>query len=459
MSVKKYTYEQAKEDFEKRGYTLLTPKEEYKNSTQKLDYICPIHGKQQISYYHLREGKGCMLCGRERTRQASLKPDFYYQEIAEQKGFEFIGVEVVDGVKYVKIICPKHRDMGVQFVQTQNLRRNKGCRYCAGQMPIMEQLKQKTFVQKVYDVFKDTVTVVSQYVRQTEKVACICNIHHEKNYVSPSNLVRGYNGCQQCRKEHLHTANTKSHEIFEKQVHDLNPHIQLLSRYDGIQSNMKCFCTLHQKEFEKSAYRLIHGKSGCDECYKEDIRNRMGKGDEDFAKELAIIHPELEIKSPYINRSTKMKFHCTIHNYDFESAPCDILNRSSCCPKSQRFIKEKEVGDMLDSWGIKYIPQKSFQECKDVNALPFDYYLTDNNILIEYQGEQHYKPVKFGTQNFQEAQDKYEYTKKHDEIKRQYCESKNIPLIEIPYWEYDDLQYYLFDQLVKYNVIQETGVH
>ena len=451
----KYSYEQVKEDFNKKGYTLLTKKEDYKNVNQKLNYICPIHGKKQITYGHLKEGKGCSECGRERTRQASIKPDSYYKEIAESKGFEFVGTSVVHGVKYADVICPKHKKEGIQHVQTQNLRRNKGCKYCAGNVKLTSSKAHENFISKIYDIYGDSLTINGEYVNQKMKVSCTCNIHMETNNVLPSNLVKGHNGCSKCRNDKLSKTLTKTHEEFENEVKAINPHIKLIDKYKGANGSLKCYCTIHNKEFSKYFSSLIYRHTGCDECYKEEIRNRMGKDTDQFKEELAKIHPELEVIDEYVNRNTPLKIYCTIHDTEFESRPCDILKRESCCPKSIKFVKEKSVGSLLEEWNIKYEAQKKFDDCKDKRSLPFDFYLIDFNILLEYQGQQHYKPVKFGTQDIEEANSKYEYTKKHDEIKRKYCKEHNIPLIEIPYWKYDDLEFYLFDQLAKYNVIQE----
>jgi hypothetical protein len=60
-------------------------------------------------------------------------------------------------------------------------------------------------------------------------------------------------------------------------------------------------------------------------------------------------------------------------------------------------------------------------------------------ILIEYNGQQHYKPHKRffgGEKGFQEL-------KKRDEIKQAYCKARLIPLIVVPYWQFDNLKSYL----------------
>lgn len=50
------------EEFKKRGYTLLSTKNEYHGAFEKLRYLCPIHGEQQTDWSNFRAGKGCPEC-------------------------------------------------------------------------------------------------------------------------------------------------------------------------------------------------------------------------------------------------------------------------------------------------------------------------------------------------------------------------------------------------------------
>lgn len=76
------------------------------------------------------------------------------------------------------------------------------------------------------------------------------------------------------------------------------------------------------------------------------------------------------------------------------------------------------------------------------NLLSYDFYLPMYNLLIEIQGEQHYKAVKFfgGNQAFG-------VQKVHDYRKRKYAQANNINFLEIDtrnltikglYKKYDD---------------------
>ena len=134
-----------------------------------------------------------------------------------------------------------------------------------------------------------------------------------------------------------------------------------------------------------------------------------------------------------------------------------LIERKTCCDKTRVTHKEEQVCKLLEEkWGFNITRQKTFDNCTDKRALPFDIYLNDFEIIIEYQGEQHYRPIAYSRQTIEEASKKYEYTKRHDNIKKEYCKNNNIPLIEIPYWEYEDLEYFLFDKLVSLKIIKET---
>ena len=72
--------------------------------------------------------------------------------------------------------------------------------------------------------------------------------------------------------------------------------------------------------------------------------------------------------------------------------------------------------------------------------LPFDFYLPEHNICIEFNGIQHYQPSDFfgGYSEFKKRQ-------KRDKIKIDYCNNSNIKLIAIKYNEniYDKLKFLL----------------
>ena len=99
---------------------------------------------------------------------------------------------------------------------------------------------------------------------------------------------------------------------------------------------------------------------------------------------------------------------------------------------------EYNISSFLQDININFEYQYRIKECKDKRVLPFDFGILNDNLeligLIEYQGEQHYRPIKYfgGEKKFKEIQ-------RRDSIKKKYCVDTNIPLLIIPYWDYDKI--------------------
>jgi len=73
---------------------------------------------------------------------------------------------------------------------------------------------------------------------------------------------------------------------------------------------------------------------------------------------------------------------------------------------------------------------KYSEDCKLIKKLRFDFYLPEKDIFIEFDGEQHYKPIdRFG------GQEGFNETLKRDNAKNEWCEENNKQLIRIKYDE------------------------
>ena len=117
----------------------------------------------------------------------------------------------------------------------------------------------------------------------------------------------------------------------------------------------------------------------------------------------------------------------------------------SCgCAKSKG--EEKIISVLLEAQ-IPFITQKRFDTCvfPETNRhLVFDFYLPEQNILIEYDGEQHFHKVK---------NDRYGYEGivARDNYKNQWCQENNIPLIRIPYTDYDKINVQNMRRIIERN--------
>ena len=457
MSSKKYSFNDVLSEFSKTDYILLSDETEYKNCSSKMRYLCPHHlekGEQSISLGHLLQGRGCYYCGLEQSglkRRIDLsKYEIEAKELCAKNDFEFIDIYRENSIIYISFICNKHRDAGIQSMRKSNMKRGiKGCKYCSNKHLSGE------YISKLIHEKNSDIEFLEPITNMTTKKKCRCRKHNIVYYTTPQNVLRG-RGCVECGKEKLRDYHLMSTDEVQSRIWEKNPHVILTEEYDGIMNNKKCFCTKHKKYFFKHLSTLYYCDSGCDECYKELMRDRFGIGQDGFQDILREVHPELDVIGEYINNTTPIEIHCKKHDYYYKATPVSVLGRISCCPKSKSTYKEESVCQLLEKWGYRITRQKEFEDCIDKRKLRFDIYLDDYNVLIEYQGEQHYYPISYDdNQSLEEINNKYNYTILHDEIKRNYCIKNNIPLVEIPYWEYDDLEYYLFDKLAKLNVVKE----
>lgn len=371
---KKYgkpTFEWLKQEFEKRGYTLLSDESEYVNQSSKLRYICNKHqdkGEQSISVHHFKEGKGCWYCGRERTA-LSRKSTVTFEEdakLCELKGFEYIKTELENDVYYIYFVCKKHRMLGIQKMRRGNMNRDsvKGCQYCVGfNLP-------HWYVKYVIETTYPNIEVLSEYKGMNQPLTCYCKIHNVEFTTDAKYVYHEGKGCKLCSKEKQRESYLLSKDEVRKRILDANPYVEILNldEYNGFESDMILKCMHCGNIWTQKFHYINNGNCKCPQCQRE---------------------------------------------YS---------------------IGEKCVADYLVSKNIIFIPQYKFKDCRYKRELPFDFAILDNNDnvlgLIEYQGQQHYEPIEyFG------GQENYEEQVLKDKIKQEYCETNNIPFIAIPYWE------------------------
>ena len=128
----------------------------------------------------------------------------------------------------------------------------------------------------------------------------------------------------------------------------------------------------------------------------------------------------------YKNSYTKVKIICPTHGV-FEQKAMHHYSGAGC-PNCKNSRGETKISVFLKENNINFTPQKRFNECRIVYPLPFDFYIPDLNMCIEYDGQQHFKAIETwgGIENLIEIQNR-------DKIKTDFCNKNNIILHRIKY--------------------------
>jgi len=110
-------------------------------------------------------------------------------------------------------------------------------------------------------------------------------------------------------------------------------------------------------------------------------------------------------------------------------------SQSCGCIKS---LGEEKISNILRKNDIIFEKEKTFEDCinPETNTrLRFDFYLPSYDILIEYQGSQHYEASNSGWN----TKEKLINQIKKDKIKKQWCMNNNKILIEISYKDFNNI--------------------
>ena len=149
------------------------------------------------------------------------------------------------------------------------------------------------------------------------------------------------------------------------------------------------------------------------------------------------------LSEKYINNSTKLKMICP-NGHVINSLTWNRFQQGDRCPKCKESKGEKEITKVLNDLNIDFKSQHKFDDCKFKKQLPFDFYIPQLNIIIEYDGELHYM-IKEHRGGFDGFVDRII----RDTIKTEYCKKNNIRLIRIPYWEFKNIEKILKHELKK----------
>jgi very-short-patch-repair endonuclease len=129
-----------------------------------------------------------------------------------------------------------------------------------------------------------------------------------------------------------------------------------------------------------------------------------------------------------------MKDNCR-NEWSAEFNSVTKTNKPSGCPKCKESKRVRDIVFFLDSKKIKYIREKKFKKCKDKRILPFDIYIPRYNLIIEVDGDHHYRVIAYGKirKSKLKAEKRFKDIKRKDKIKTSFCFENNIQLLRIPY--------------------------
>lgn len=209
-------------------------------------------------------------------------------------------------------------------------------------------------------------------------------------------------------------------------------------------------CSKCSSDYETKVNTRTSGSmAGCPYCaglkvnHTNCLQSKNPNLSNEWNKELN--HPN-NPENVYYKSRNKYWWNCNKGHDPFFQELRSRHERNSGCPACMESKGENKIRSYLVEFGFIFQPQKEFDGLKGIGngLLSYDFYLPDENILIEYQGEFH--DGKMGG-NFTKVN--LEKQQEHDKRKSEYAKRNNIKLIQIWYWDFDNIETILEKELIK----------
>ena len=201
------------------------------------------------------------------------------------------------------------------------------------------------------------------------------------------------------------------------------------TEYINATTKLKIICKLHGEHLLLPHHHL-NGTAGggCPKCGKASINSKRKLTQEQFLERVKNIKGLSFDKTVYVDKRKRVVVTCKIHG-DYKTS-AEVLLKGNGCPKCKYSFGESQIEIILKTLGIEYEVQKSFPTLRHLRLLKFDFYLPSYNACIEFDGEQHHRPIEYwgGEKAFKELQIK-------DSLKDSYCKTYNMPLLRIRFDE------------------------
>jgi uncharacterized C2H2 Zn-finger protein len=268
--------------------------------------------------------------------------------------------------------------------------------------------------------YGDEYSILGEYTTVYTKAP---HRHNSCGYVweaRPNALLMGHL-CPRCADT------TKTHDEYIDLLKGVHGDIvKVIGNYAGYNTKI-----LHEHicghRWAATPHGILLGRS-CPRCfgavkkthkqYEEEIKKKFGK--------------EYSVTEMYQGASSKIRHRHNPCGTEWSIKPNTLLSGYGC-PFCNISKGEKMLNELLTDCGLQFERQYKFTDCRGKRRpLPFDFAVIRSGkiaVLIEWDGRQHFQPVKKfnGREGLLER-------KRNDRIKDEYCAKKGIPLLRIPYW-------------------------
>ncbi len=273
------------------------------------------------------------------------------------------------------------------------------------------------------------------YSNYTTDVLIICNQCSNVFSKTPKIHLNKLSVCPSCSKRKRLT--TKEFIKKSIEIHgDKYDYSEAI--YINNKTHLVVICRTCFDNFLVTPNMHLQQKCGCPYC---NGNNRLTK--DTFISTFNHIHGYNFSFDKLIIGTSNDKIILTCHKHgDYISTQKKSLYLKNGCPMCKESKGEKKIRLFLDKQNIPYIREYII---KKLGNYRFDFYIKKYNLIIEYDGKQHFQPISFFG-----GLDALRKVKYNDYIKTMYCLNNSINIIRIKYTDYDKIEKILNKYIKEY---------
>ena len=237
----------------------------------------------------------------------------FIKELQEKHPENFNNIEILGEYKGIetKISCKckicGYGENGDWNPTPHSLLKGSGCRKC---FATRITKTNEDFIKELHEI-NPNIEPLEEYKGALTGISCKCKIcgygENGEWKPQPSNLLGGM-GCQNC---HI-IKQTKTHEDFIEELHEVNPNIEVLGEYKNIDTGISCKCKIcgygENGDWKPIPYNILKG-SGCPGCIaktktswlQEELTKHFSQNYTVLSRDTSLIGMELDIVIPELN--------------------------------------------------------------------------------------------------------------------------------------------------------------
>lgn len=417
----------------------------YVRSNQKVTIICPVHGPfEQVPSSHL-QGKRCKKCsdaenGRNRAKKAG---DEFVKRAREVHGerYDYSKVRYRKSGVLVEVICPDHGP----FTARPNHLRGVGCPKCGTEaMANKQRTTMSEFIKRANETHENRYDYSKvRYERTHDQVDIICAKHGVFSQ-TPANHLRG-NGCRKCASEENAQNLAMPMDEFLNRAQEIhgNEYSYDKMKYKSSTDKIVIICPVHGA-FEQTPSKHLMGQ-GCPSCANRDMDLSR------FVQRAREVHGDRYdySVSVYCGARKKIEITCPEHGR-FEQTVHHHLNEIGCplCVDTFNSNGVKKIDAWLVEKNISFQREMTFDDLRseknETYRLRCDFFLPEHDIIIEFDGQQHFSPKSLWG-----GEEAFRVLKANDQKKNKWAEEKGYKMVRIRFDQIDGIDKILSKHIVK----------